>query len=61
MSATTPKQLRAMQEGRERAYERRQEESAERVRAFTDWLRSGGKIKEMPSVPTSADYRRAKR
>lgn len=54
-------QLSAMQAGREREQLRRDTLSAERVSAFTAWLKAGSVLREIPCVPSDLDYAAARR
>lgn len=53
-----PKTLKA---GRQRAQRRRTTEAIKRVRSYTRWVKTGSDFRTMPAIPSSADYRIARR
>lgn len=46
----------ALAEGRRRAAKQRASGGNDRVRAYLKWLRSGSKLREIPTVPSDADF-----
>lgn len=49
-----PAQLRA---GRERAKIRRRQQAVKRVATWRRWNQSGGRLRDIPPIPSSADFR----
>jgi hypothetical protein len=47
----------ALKAGRERAKRRRQAEARKRVRVYLRWLKAGSPIRQIPPIPSDADFR----
>lgn len=56
----TPERLQAMQEGRQRARERRQRLAVQAVRDYRRWCLEGCRRGVMPPVPSDGQYRLAR-
>lgn len=50
----------AMQAGRRKKRDARAEQARKRVQAFTQWLKAGGRLRDIPEVPSDEDYRVAR-
>lgn len=52
---------KALADGRRRYQDMRRRQAVKRVREFQRWLKRGSPLGRMPAIPSSADFRIAKR
>lgn len=51
-----PEHIAAMQAGRRAAADARRQSAEARVEAFRAWLRAGSVLRDIPEIPTDADF-----
>ena len=51
--------LEAMKEGRQRFLVEKRERAIQRVKVYRDWLAAGSVVRDVPEIPSDADFRAA--